>query len=78
VGHELQNQLLVQRDQPGRSRPILPLWLCDADGVRVSDIDRAVEDNNADGGLGLLPRRREKQICSPSLVSPAWIGFSMA
>lgn len=45
---------LVQRDRPGRSRPIRSGQLCDADGLRASRIHHAVEDGDADGSLGLL------------------------
>jgi len=45
---------LVQRDQRGRSELIRDLQLRDANGVQASHIDHAVEDSDADGGLGLL------------------------
>src|SRR3954469_8390484 len=47
-------QALVQRDQRGRSGPIRSGRLCDADGIRASGIDHAVEDSDADGCFGLL------------------------
>src|SRR5687768_12641768 len=45
---------LVQRAQRRRSGPIRSGRLCDADGLRASRIDHAVEDGDADGSLGLL------------------------
>jgi hypothetical protein len=45
---------LVQRAQRGRSGPIRSGRLCDADGLRASGLDHAVEDGDADGSLGLL------------------------
>jgi hypothetical protein len=47
-------QALVQRDRSGRSGPIRSDPLRDADGVRASGIDHAVEDSDADGCFGLL------------------------
>jgi hypothetical protein len=44
----------VQRVQDGRNRPIHSGQLGDADGVRASDIDHAVEDSDAGGSLSLL------------------------
>ena len=43
----------MQRDRSGRSEPIRSDRLRDADGVRASGIDHAVEDSDADGGFGL-------------------------
>jgi hypothetical protein len=43
----------VQRDRSGHSGPIRSDWLRDADRVRASGIDHAVEDSYADGGFGL-------------------------
>src|SRR3954468_22557571 len=45
---------LVQRDGCGRKCPIRDLWLRDANGVRASGLDHAVEDGHPKGGLGLL------------------------
>ena len=47
---------LVQRAQCGRRGPIRSDRLRDADGIRASGIDHAVEDGDADGSLGLLAR----------------------
>jgi hypothetical protein len=44
----------VRRDQRGRSGPIRPPTLRDADGVRASGIDHAVQDDDTDGGFGVL------------------------
>src|SRR3954453_18281606 len=43
---------LVQRDQRGRSEPIHGPGSCDANGVRTSGIDHAVEDGRAPETVG--------------------------
>ena len=45
---------LVQQAQRRRSGPIRSDRLRDADGIRASCIDHAVEDSDADGSFGLL------------------------
>jgi hypothetical protein len=45
---------LVQRSQCGRSEPIRAPGSRDADGVRASGLDHAVEDSDTDGSFGLL------------------------
>jgi sulfatase modifying factor 1 len=55
-GREEHSVALVQRAQCRRSGPIRSDRLRDADGIRASGIDHAVEDGDADGSLGLLAR----------------------
>src|SRR5688572_19676317 len=62
---------LVQGYRFGRSGPIRPDRLRNADGVRASGINHAVEDSDADASLGLLTGQlaRMEVVAEDALVS---------